>query len=75
MGTRTDAILAYGVETELTGGWDDSDDWLLSLLGDIPDDPDEYRTAVEALPVEVVEHCSDEEPMYLLAVRGTGRPR
>jgi alpha-L-arabinofuranosidase len=86
MGLSTDGILFWGIAipeddengdaiklpwvSEDEDNYDDFDDWLCkenNIEGDY-----EIRSAfVKSFPVELVQHCSLDYPMYALAVRGT----
>lgn len=89
MGTSTDGILAYGValhdfdecpfeELPFAEGHESFDDLIHHLAG-LPDYGEEghsfekEREAVEAFPLELVQHCHHEFPCWILAVRGTVR--
>ena len=72
--------LPWGEETGFEG---DPDDWLLALTGTEPEQApfsddeawargrEARNEAVAALPFEVIEHCCEEEPMYIIAARGS----
>jgi hypothetical protein len=74
MGTSTGAILVFGIELEEEHEpWGrDQDEWLekdgreiLGLQGE------KQYEILEQHPVEIIQHCSYEYPMYILAVRET----
>lgn len=76
MGTSTDAILVFGIELEEEhepwGEEQDEDDWLEKDGRDILGLQGEKQYEIVNLhPVEIVQHCSYEYPMYVLAIRGT----
>lgn len=83
MGTSTDAIVCFGVrlgEDEILPwqDYDEIDDWWADMNGFMYDSGGEniYSQQREflkenPLPVELVWHCSDNSPMYILAVPGT----
>lgn len=82
MGQSTDGILVFGIECgedeypEFMEGFDDFDGYLDSLSG-MPQwgepghDFSASRAFREAVPADMVTHCSLDYPMYILAVRGT----
>lgn len=58
MSTSTDAIICFGVEFED----DDIEDW----------NEDEWLSEkYDTKLLSVVRHCHDDEPMYIVSVRGT----
>lgn len=82
MGQSTDGILVYGIQVseeekpEFLGEHDDFEYFVCAELG-LPSHGDEgydYKViaaAVAEYPVTLVQHCSYEYPMYILAVNGT----
>lgn len=75
MGTSTDAIVCYGIEL---GDENEIPEWVWELAGvkDTRDDDDDDGSAVSALTealnkskLDLVEHCSNECPMYVLAAK------
>lgn len=79
MGTSTDAIIAYGFDIgeekpAFLEGVEDSDlgNYLVKKAGLPEDTPWQKRAELEkTCPVEIIEHCSGEYPMYFLALRGS----
>jgi hypothetical protein len=78
MGISSDGILYFGFQVggedeppDWMDGFDNFDDFLVSLAGLPSDSPYEVRKKViEACPVELQLFCSYDYPMYILGVRG-----
>lgn len=83
MGVSTDAILVFGFDC---GETQPIKDWIDDLIAEEAhlirpagswDNPDvrayhdARREAIEACPVDIVDHCSGEYPMYVVALRGS----
>ncbi len=72
MGTSTDAILAYGYDLGDPDDWESGPDWWDPEAEDEEGDPIDFHTAADeripgGLGVEIVDHCSDRVPHYILA--------
>lgn len=83
MGVSTDGILVFGIQLPeeetpefLEGFENDFDDFIDSLNG-LPQwgeeghDWNKTHAFRDNFPVDLVQHCSYDYPMYILAVRGT----
>ncbi len=81
MGQSTDALLAFGVCLAQEGGeldflahasCDDLDDMIRAEAGISDGEYGEvWKAAKAAYPVDLIQHCSGDYPMWILAVRGT----
>lgn len=74
MGVSTDAILAFGFD--IGESWEDSFETFFgeAFLGDDNEvDMHELDSELEAegAPIELVQHCHVDNPMWVVAVRGT----
>jgi hypothetical protein len=78
MGVSTDGILVFGIDLdeEQPEFMDGYDDWwhFTDVVGGVEDADYAIRSKLrEEFPVDLVQHCSYDYPMYILAVNGTER--
>lgn len=80
MGVSTNAILAFGFDLgeELPDAFTADEDeyfdwweWICKHLGIEDEDYAVRQAAIKAFPMDMITYCSNEYPMYFIAVSGT----